>query len=103
MLPLQLLKEILEKNGLNKILSISLDYLANGSKSEDLEFINATSPQSNADMFTAWQTNSNQMNTAQYCPQNTPHVQYIVSNFISLTQYIVQPFNITPTRSTVKV
>jgi hypothetical protein len=32
-------------------------------KSEDLEFTNDTS-QSNGDMFTAWQTDGNQMNTA---------------------------------------
>jgi len=41
-----------------------LSHLANGNKSEDLEFINAAFPQSNGDMFTAWQTDGNQMNTA---------------------------------------
>jgi hypothetical protein len=49
---------------LNKLLSIMLRHLANGNKPEDMEFKNATSPQSNGDMFTAWQTDGNQTNTA---------------------------------------
>jgi hypothetical protein len=60
---LQLL-QMHEKNSLNKPLSIVLGHSANGNKSEDLEFINATYPQSNGDMYTAWKTNCTQMNTA---------------------------------------
>lgn len=64
-----------------------LGHLANGNKSEDLEFINGTSPPSNGDMFTAWQTDGNQMNTAQHCPQTTPHVQYSVKPHFIDTMY----------------
>lgn len=55
---------------LSQCLSITPGYLATGNALEDLKFINAVSPQSIGiivlKMFTAWQTDDNQMNIAQY-------------------------------------
>ena len=62
----------------------------------DLKFISATSPQSTAtycvgDVFTAWQTDGNRINTAQYCSQTNQSFSFfffpplLLHNILRLT------------------
>jgi len=83
--PVQSLKKLCKRRSHCQHLSIMLGYLATGNGFEDLKFMCAMSPQSTGDMFTAWQTDGDWMNIAQYCPQTI--------------SYITQPFNITPRQS----
>ena len=102
LLPLQSIKEIRARTRHSERLSIMLGYLANGNGFEDLKFIHATCSQAIGDSFTVRQSDGKWMNIPQYCPQTIQCIaQYIVSNFIWLIQYLVQPFNITPRRSVI--